>query len=92
MLHRKTRGTAWTRWGTEGFLGAANAARGQKGQRPQGAVAWILMCDWSATALSMIENQVCGELSGWEDRFGKQGDTTPVVGLCLFLLTGVANG
>ena len=50
------------------------------------------MGDWCATAQPMIENQVCGELSGWEDRFGKEGNTTSVVGFCLFLLTGVANG
>ncbi len=50
------------------------------------------MGDWCVTAQPMIENQVCGELSGWDGRFGKEGNTTLVVGFCLFLLTGVANG
>ena len=75
--------------GSRRFSGAANAARG----RPlQGAQALILMGDWCATVQPMIENQVCGELSGWEDRFGKEGNTTSLVGFCLCLLTGVANG
>ena len=52
----------------------------------------ILMGDWSVAAQPMIENQECGELNGWEDRFGKEGNTTSFVGFCLFLLTGVANG
>ena len=75
--------------GNRGFSGAAKAARGQASQ---GALALILMGDWCATAQPMIENQVCGELSGWEDRFGNEGNTTSVVGFCLFLLTEVANG
>ena len=38
------------------------------------------MGDWCATAQPMIENQVCGELSGWDDRFGKEGNSTSAVG------------
>ena len=38
-----------------------------------------LMGDWCATA-QLIENQVCGELSGWDDRFGKEGNTTSALG------------
>ena len=75
--------------GNRRFSGAAKAARGQASQ---GDKALILMGDWCATAQPMIENQVCGELSGWEDRFGKEGNTTLVVGFYLFLLTGAANG
>ena len=75
--------------GNRRFSGAAKAARGQASQ---GAQALILMGDWCAAAQPMIENQVCGELRGREDRFGKQGNTTSVAGFCLFVLTGVANG
>ena len=64
-----------------------------RGRPPQGAQALILMGDWCATAQPMIENQVCGELSGGgADRFGKEGNTTSVAGFCLFVLTEVANG
>ena len=75
--------------GNRRFSGAAKAARGQT---PQGDKALILMGDWCAAAQPMIENQVCGELGDREDRFGKEGNTTLVVGFCLCLLTGVANG
>ena len=75
--------------GNRRFSGAANAARGRP---PQGAQALILMGDLCATDQPMIKNQVCGELGDREDRFGKEGNTTSVVGFCLCLLTGVANG
>jgi hypothetical protein len=52
----------------------------------------LLMGDWCAAAQPGSENQVCGELSDGEDRFGKKGNTTLVVGFCLFLFDGVANG
>ena len=75
--------------GNRRFSGAAKAARGQASQ---GAQALILMGDWCAAVQPRSENQVCGELGDREDRFGKEGNTTLVVGFCLFLLTGVANG
>ena len=68
--------------GNRRFSGAAKAARGQASQ---GDKALILMGDWCATAQPMIENQVCGDLGDREDRFGKEGNTTLVVGFCLFL-------
>ena len=52
----------------------------------------ILKGDWCAAAQPRSENQVCGELGDREDRFGKEGNTTSVVGFCLCQLTGVANG
>jgi transposase len=75
--------------GNRGFSGAANAARGQT---PQGAQALILMGNWCAAAQPMFENQVCGNLGDREDRFGRDGNTALTVGVCLFYLTGVANG
>ena len=39
-----------------------------------------------------MDRLACGELGDREDRFGKEGNTALVVGFCLFLLTGVANG
>ena len=39
-----------------------------------------------------MDRLACGELGDREDRFGKGGNTTSIVGFCLFLLTGVANG
>ena len=67
--------------GNRRFSGAAKAARGQASQ---GDKALILMGDWCATAQPMIENQVCSDLGDREDRFGKEGNTTLVVGFYLF--------
>jgi len=77
--------------GNRGFSGAANAARGHA---PQGAPALILMGDWCAAAQPMIENQVCGDLGGWEYGIqagqGKNAGTVAVTRSSL--LTEVANG
>jgi hypothetical protein len=40
----------------------------------------------------LFENQVCGELGGLEYRAWQERNTTAVVGIYSFHLTGVANG
>lgn len=71
---------------------ADEAAGAGRGVLPQGAPALILMGDWCAVAQPISENQACGELNDWEDRFGREGNTTSVVGFCSFLLTGWLMG